>query len=140
MNSHKDSSSAKDRNVRHSIAGGLIVGVVFVILRLTNVIGWSWWAVTAPLWGIISQLILHALVHALLKGRDRDMVSAFAGISGIINVYIIFLVLQLIGVIDWRWGIIAIPLWVGLALMLLTGFGFAMKRKFADTPKDNTKQ
>lgn len=28
--------------------------IVFLILRLTEVIEWSWWWVTAPLWGPIA--------------------------------------------------------------------------------------
>ena len=26
--------------------------MVFMVLKLTGVIGWSWWWVTAPLWGM----------------------------------------------------------------------------------------
>lgn len=29
----------------------LIVFLVFLVLQLTDVINWSWWWVTAPLWG-----------------------------------------------------------------------------------------
>ncbi len=28
-----------------------IMGTVFVVLKLTEVIDWSWWWVTAPFWG-----------------------------------------------------------------------------------------
>lgn len=28
-----------------------VLFIVFLILKLTNVIDWSWWWVTAPLWG-----------------------------------------------------------------------------------------
>lgn len=28
-----------------------LLGVVFVTLKLTHVINWSWWWVTAPFWG-----------------------------------------------------------------------------------------
>lgn len=28
-----------------------LLGVAFVVLKLTNVIDWSWWWVTAPFWG-----------------------------------------------------------------------------------------
>ena len=30
--------------------GGLLF-VVFLVLKLTGFIGWSWWWITAPLWG-----------------------------------------------------------------------------------------
>jgi hypothetical protein len=29
---------------------GIILTIIFVVLRLTGVIGWSWWWVLAPLW------------------------------------------------------------------------------------------
>ena len=29
-----------------------LLGVAFVVLKLTGVIGWSWWWVTAPFWGL----------------------------------------------------------------------------------------
>lgn len=32
------------------IGFGGILFIVFLILKLTNVIAWSWWWVTAPLW------------------------------------------------------------------------------------------
>ena len=28
-----------------------LLGVAFVVLKLTHVINWSWWWVTAPFWG-----------------------------------------------------------------------------------------
>jgi hypothetical protein len=31
-----------------------VLFIVFLILKLTNVIDWSWWWVTAPLWGPIA--------------------------------------------------------------------------------------
>ena len=32
--------------------------LVFLTLKLTNVIDWSWWWVTAPLWGGIALVIV----------------------------------------------------------------------------------
>ena len=32
--------------------------LVFLTLKLTNVINWSWWLVTAPLWIIPSAIII----------------------------------------------------------------------------------
>lgn len=38
-----------------SSSGGIgvlgLLGVAFVVLKLTNVISWSWWWVTCPFWG-----------------------------------------------------------------------------------------
>lgn len=32
------------------IGFGGILAIVFIVLKLTNVIAWSWWWVTCPLW------------------------------------------------------------------------------------------
>jgi hypothetical protein len=34
----------------NSIGFGGLLFLVFLVLKLTNVIDWSWWWVTAPLW------------------------------------------------------------------------------------------
>lgn len=54
------------------LAGVLLV--VFVILKLVGVINWSWWWVTAPLWGSVALLFL---VVALVLG-----VAAIASLLG----------------------------------------------------------
>lgn len=35
-----------------------LLGVVFVTLKLTDVIDWSWWLVTLPFWGGFVLLIV----------------------------------------------------------------------------------
>ena len=63
------------RSARHS---GNIVGLiflVFLVLKLTGVIDWSWWWVTSPLWlaalGVVAVLILAGglgyLVYRIVK-------------------------------------------------------------------------
>lgn len=51
--------------------GGLL-GVAFIVLKLTEVIDWSWWWVTAPFWISAAVLLVIAAVAIpiiLLKGR-----------------------------------------------------------------------
>ena len=31
-----------------------LLAIVFITLKLTNYIDWSWWWVTAPLWGVFA--------------------------------------------------------------------------------------
>jgi hypothetical protein len=42
-------------NNASSSSGGIgilgLLGIVFVTLKLTHFIDWSWWLVTAPFWG-----------------------------------------------------------------------------------------
>jgi hypothetical protein len=44
---------------------GMILFLIFMTLKLTNNIDWSWWWVTAPLW-IPVALVLGLLVVALI--------------------------------------------------------------------------
>lgn len=53
--------------------------LVFLVLKLTKVIDWSWWWITAPLWGPIAALVflvifgglLAALCGTLTSGRSK---------------------------------------------------------------------
>lgn len=40
--------------------------VVFLILKLTGVISWSWWWVTAPLWGGLALFLLFLIIFLLV--------------------------------------------------------------------------
>lgn len=42
--------------------------VIFLILKLTKVIDWSWWWVTAPLWGGILLWIILIMAYILFFG------------------------------------------------------------------------
>jgi hypothetical protein len=43
--------------------------LIFLVLKLVGVIEWSWWWVTAPLWGGIILGIVLALLFVALQGR-----------------------------------------------------------------------
>ncbi len=51
-----------------------LLGVAFVVLKLTGYIDWSWWWVTAPLWiptvVVIVMLIVFAVI-ALMAGSGK---------------------------------------------------------------------
>jgi hypothetical protein len=63
---------------KYSSSGGIGIGmvlfVVFLVLKLTGNIDWSWWWVTAPLWGPITFIIVFAIVvfviATIFKGND----------------------------------------------------------------------
>ena len=55
-----------------SNSGGIgvlgLLGVLFVALKLTGFIDWSWWWVTLPFWGgIVLVLLIVALIVAFQK-------------------------------------------------------------------------
>jgi ABC-type Fe3+-siderophore transport system permease subunit len=45
---------------------GAVLFIVFLVLKLTNVIDWSWWWVTAPLWIPIGLAVMIFIVTALV--------------------------------------------------------------------------
>lgn len=51
----------------------VVLFVVFLVLKLTEVIDWSWWWVTAPLWGAaaLGVLWLGVVGAVVRKAFDR---------------------------------------------------------------------
>lgn len=45
-----------------------ILGIVFIILKLTKVIDWSWWWVLSPFW-ISAILIILVIIIAIIKEK-----------------------------------------------------------------------
>ena len=44
----------------------IILFVVFLILKLTNVIDWSWWWITAPLWIPLCIVVVFLVIVGLV--------------------------------------------------------------------------
>lgn len=44
-----------------------LLGVVFVTLKLTSVIDWSWWYVTLPFWGGVALLSIALVLWFAVK-------------------------------------------------------------------------
>ena len=59
-----------------SSSGGIgvfgLLGVAFVVLKLTGYIDWSWWYVTLPFWGG-AAFVLGVLLIALLFAAAAEM-------------------------------------------------------------------
>lgn len=49
--------SSKTEASSSSIGFCGLLTIVFIVLKLTHVIDWSWWSVTAPLWAPIMLVI-----------------------------------------------------------------------------------
>ncbi len=43
-----------------------LLGILFIGLKLTGHITWSWWLVTLPLWGGFALMVVILLVYFLL--------------------------------------------------------------------------
>lgn len=53
-----------------------LLGIVFIILKLTGVIDWNWWWVTSPLWGgyaliaaiyLFAYFIIKPVLHLIIQ-------------------------------------------------------------------------
>lgn len=57
-------------NRKHDSSGGVgvlgLLGVAFVVLKLTGYINWSWWLVTLPFWGGAVIVIFAFIVFLLI--------------------------------------------------------------------------
>lgn len=67
-----------DNNNNASAAGGVgftgLLTLVFIVLKLCNVITWSWWLVLAPTWLPIAAIILIGVwVAIVVTITMRDM-------------------------------------------------------------------
>lgn len=68
-----------DKGTRKSSGhGGLILGllgILFVGLKLTGVVNWSWWLVLAPFWGpavLAVVIVVIALIVMIAFGSKGD--------------------------------------------------------------------
>jgi hypothetical protein len=62
---------SKESTASNSGIGVLgLLGVLFVGLKLTGFIGWSWWWVTAPFWGglvLLAVVLIVAFIVLMIK-------------------------------------------------------------------------
>jgi phosphoglycerol transferase MdoB-like AlkP superfamily enzyme len=56
-----------------------ILGVAFVVLKLTHVIDWSWWLVTLPFYGPTAALLAIAAVLFVIGGFFLSLSKIFGG-------------------------------------------------------------
>jgi phosphoglycerol transferase MdoB-like AlkP superfamily enzyme len=68
---------------QQTASGGIGLGgvlfVVFLVLKLTGHIDWSWWWVTAPLWGVFAFVVGVAAVALLFAVMASAMGALFGG-------------------------------------------------------------
>lgn len=55
-------------SVGSGLSFGSVLFLVFLVLKLCNVINWSWWWITAPLWIPIGICIAIILVIGMIAG------------------------------------------------------------------------
>lgn len=51
----------------HGAGFAELLCLAFIVLKLTHVINWSWWAVTAPTWIQFILIIITLIFYAFVK-------------------------------------------------------------------------
>lgn len=55
--------------------------IVFLVLKLTKVISWSWWWVTAPLWMPFGLLLFILIICFIILGKSEFMKAFKIGLK-----------------------------------------------------------
>lgn len=56
-----------------------LLGLAFILLKLTGVITWSWWLVTSPLWiGATIFVLFFALAIMLFLDDQKEMEKLYS--------------------------------------------------------------
>lgn len=50
---------------------GIVLFLVFMVLKLCNIIDWSWWWVSAPIWAPIILLIIVLVIVFILNVKSK---------------------------------------------------------------------
>jgi hypothetical protein len=60
-------------NAGNGIGCGMLFFAIFLVLKLTHVIAWSWWWVTAPIWApAILGIIVASIAGVILMIAERN--------------------------------------------------------------------
>lgn len=63
---------SKESNSSNSMTFTGLLTIVFITLKLCNVINWSWWWVLSPIWGHILIVIIVLLVIWLIATMQAN--------------------------------------------------------------------
>jgi hypothetical protein len=62
---------ANTSNSSNGLGLGTVLFLIFMVLKLTNYIDWSWWWITAPLWIPIAIIGVVGLVAIFYFGNKK---------------------------------------------------------------------
>ena len=64
----------KKASIKVGSPATVVLTIVFVILKLTGVITWSWWFVLAPLWvpvALFLLVVLGVVIFTILNKKEK---------------------------------------------------------------------
>lgn len=60
-----------NNNTSNGLGLGTVLFMVFLVLKLTGNIDWSWWWVTSPLWIPLSLMVVITFIGLILINRFK---------------------------------------------------------------------
>lgn len=48
-----------------------LLQIVFIVLKVTGLITWSWWMVFIPLWIELSIILIVLIIHAIIHKSEK---------------------------------------------------------------------
>lgn len=64
-------------NVALNLSLPMVLFAIFLVLKLTGVIAWSWWWITAPLWGPVALTLLLVSIFLVVRAVRRKIHGRF---------------------------------------------------------------
>jgi hypothetical protein len=59
-------SENNNKTTSRGVSWAFMLFIVFLVLKLTKTITWSWWLVTLPIWGGLALGILFIIIAAIV--------------------------------------------------------------------------
>jgi hypothetical protein len=118
----------------------IFLTIIFIVLKLAKVIDWTWWFVMIPMGVPFIEAILNGLIgiaisifikNELISNKILAGEGYFVFLKSDFLFTFLFIFLKLLGIIDWSWWIITIPIGVPFILATLNIPGaYIFKDKF----------
>ncbi len=75
MDERKERKMSENKSSSSGISFGSLLTLVFIVLKLTNVINWSWWWVLSPLWISLSITLVILVIVVILEHRKAKQIK-----------------------------------------------------------------
>ena len=57
----------RDTDTTSGVSTSSVLQIIFIVLKLLNLIDWSWWVVFAPTWAMIAIALVILIAYKLLE-------------------------------------------------------------------------
>jgi hypothetical protein len=70
-----------DKRSSSGISCGTVLFLIFLVLKLCNLIDWSWWWVTSPLWISLAITLLFVIPYSIYIVLDNRSIRKKYGVN-----------------------------------------------------------